>query len=135
MKRDFTTGVGCPANYCYFYLHTNGRIIFKKRTSEEELEESPFVQAWWKINTDEVSDMIRMLIRAHTIGTKEDMDDLVRAWNISDADCEVYAKKEGLKYERVGGMWNVYAADIMKAGMSDRLFMALCLFYDTAVHA
>jgi len=53
-------------DYCYYYLHTNGNLIYKTvwtceyNTTPEEYFASDFVVKYWKVNTKEIKDMLKM---------------------------------------------------------------------------
>jgi hypothetical protein len=137
MKRDYNTGSNCGSNYCYYYLHVNGELLEKDRSyNPDSFEESDFVRCWWKISLDSRLDAYKMLIRAHTLGASETcIQNLVDKWRINDEECAFYILKDGLKFDKKGMLWSVYANDQQFGGLGDTLFKAVCAFYDLAVHA
>ena len=89
----------------YYYLHTNGDLIYKPRTDdgvEADLRESDFVRAFWPVSEDRLSAW-DMLLAADLLGA--DVRPLLEKWKIDDADAGFYAAHCGLLIDRDGNKW------------------------------
>lgn len=88
-KRNMATGLPAGESYgnrpwCFFYLHTNGTLIHKPKSYDHrDFEESDFVQCWWIVLMDTVSDPVKLLKSAMEAGAKnEAITTLLQRWNL-----------------------------------------------------
>lgn len=141
-KQDTITGQKHGANYCYYYLHTNGDLIHKNKHCDiSDFEESPFVKKWWVINLDDRLDVYNMLIHASMLGIrKERLEGLVKHWGITDKDAINYCERVDLTCKMDGSAHCVHGDDFTNlqesnAGFGDTLFEAICEFMKAEVNA
>jgi len=88
----------------YYYLHTNGDLIFKK--TEPEVEPGGFVRRVWPIDTSDRKCAWQICIQALALGAnKERVEQLVSLWRLTDEDGAVYAERAGLRLFKDGASW------------------------------
>ncbi len=141
-KQDTVTGQNHGENYCYYYLHTNGDLIHKRKHCDiSDFEESSFVKKWWIINLDIRIDVYNMLIHASMLGiNKQRLKELIKHWKITDEDAISYCEKTGLTYGMDGDAHCVHGDNFTNlqecnAGFGDTLFEAICEFMKVEVSA
>lgn len=144
-KQDFTTGsIIEPDSMGYYYLHTNGELIYKPYGREynpiQDFEESPFVVAYWLINTNNRADAYNMLIRANMLeANHERIDELLTKWNMTNEDTKNYCKAFGIRWGQKGELFTASAEkpetkeESAIVGEASTLFYALCDFYEQMV--
>lgn len=97
----------------WYYLHTNGDLIFKRW--EPEVEPGGFVRKVWPVNTGYRADAWTVAIEALALGARRDrIDGLVKAWGLTNVDGRVYADRAGftLDYDEDSSRWRAYNRDI-----------------------
>ncbi len=74
----------------YYYLHTNGDLIYKNAyvvDSDPEYFTSPFVRKFWCIRTDNRSDAWTVILEALALGCNVDRaKELINEWGLNKQD-------------------------------------------------
>ena len=118
----------------YYYLHTNGDLIYKRYLDDEQVSdfrESPFVKMFWGIDLEDRSTAWGMLVEATTLGAdKKRVDELCEKWGINDTDGKRYLEYLGLEISQDGNQICVKRKDFINlqespAGFGDDIFSAL----------
>jgi len=74
----------------YYYLHTNGDVIYKKFEPEAD---SPFVVKVWPVNVEDRAQAWLIAIEALALGArKQRIDELARKWGLTDEDALLFVK-------------------------------------------
>ncbi len=137
MKQDKTTGQSKCENYCYYYLHQNGDLIYMDKNSlEDDFDVSDLVLTWWKIDLKNRADIYHLLIRARILGAHTNrIYELVNKWGITNADAENFVKYVGLVFALQGSKYIIRPKDDKDyaPGRGNTMFEALCDFYKKAV--
>lgn len=96
----------------YYYLHTNGTLLFKHAyldgaEQEFEFRESPFAVMFWKVDAQKREDMWRVLIEALALGGEpQGITKLANMAGCNDHDAQVYAERIGVRLTRYdSGQW------------------------------
>jgi hypothetical protein len=93
----------------YYYLHSNGDLIWKRFTDGGQVadfRESPFVIQFWPLDPQDRETCWRILVEALALGAKEHrLNELVDTWDCDDADAQVYAERIGVELKRDGNAW------------------------------
>ena len=92
----------------WYYLHTNGDLIFKQNLSgtPADLRESDSVVTLWPIDTDDRENAWRILIEALSCGAKLDrVKTLANKWHCGNDDGQIYADRIGIKIGVDGDQW------------------------------
>ncbi len=88
----------------WYYLHANGDLICKR--FEPEVENGGFVRKVWVVDRTERGTAYLLLIEAAAMGARKDrIEELKKAWGVTDEDCQVFADRAGLKLFRDGDTW------------------------------
>lgn len=76
--------------YGYYYLHTNGDLIFKRFEPERD---SPFVRRVWRVAIDDRGTAWLLLIEALALGANRvRIDELAQKWGVNDNDAPNFVK-------------------------------------------
>lgn len=90
----------------WYYLHTNGDLIFKRY--EPEMEPGGFVRRVWPIDTSNRADAWRVVLEAAGLGASiERVRELAAKWKITPEDLPEYMAHTGVaevNAERKAGM-------------------------------
>jgi len=92
----------------YYYLHENGDLIYKPYDEGRvaDFRESPFVKAFWPLDTSDRETAWTTLVEALAAGANAGrVKELADKWSCTDKDAEVYAGVVGAKLERDGAKW------------------------------
>lgn len=92
----------------WYYLHTNGDLIFKKDYPgvAADIRESDFARMLWPMDPTDRFGAWRILIEASALdANKERIADLVTKWGCNDADADELAKRCGITIELDGNAW------------------------------
>jgi len=74
----------------YYYLHTNGELIFKKFRPEDD---SPFVKKIWSIDITRRETAWLLLIEALAMGARKDrIKELADKWGCDDKDAQTFVE-------------------------------------------
>ena len=94
----------------YYYLHTNGDLIYKPATvmdSDPNYFDSSFVKKVWPITLDERADAYTLLLDAEAMGARIDrIHELKTKWNITEEDTQTFADRMGFKLFMAGDQWS-----------------------------
>lgn len=96
----------------FFYLHTEGALIFKSSMShsERDLIESPFVRCYWPFNPGKRADCWHVIIEATVAGVNPDrIRVLAELWRCDEIDVDNFAEYLGMKIVDELGYWKVTA--------------------------
>ncbi len=111
----------------FYYLHTNGNLIFKPFRPEET---SDFVRRIWPVDLKSRGHAWVICIEALAMGAKRArVMELAETWGISDSDALEFAKRAHLTLFRDGSQWC--------AGFNDfqNVLKSQCGFGATALEA
>lgn len=92
----------------WYYLHTNGNLIYKRELGETagEIRESSFARALWPVDPENREYVWRILIEALAAGAdKTRITELSKKWECSDEDADVYADRVGCNIFKDGDKW------------------------------
>ncbi len=93
----------------YYYLHTNGDLIYKPAIcleTDPDYFVSDFVRETWAFVTDRRECAWTILIEASVLGANEDrIKELKEKWGCTDEDAPKYAERMGLKIFLDGNQW------------------------------
>lgn len=65
-------------NYVYYYLHSNGDLIYKDAISVDNSDgpydyfDSPFVKKWWQVKIDDINTIANFIKEAKHMGALPD---------------------------------------------------------------
>ena len=98
----------------YYYLHTNGDLIWKPAIvvdSEPEYFKSPFVKCYWSIETEDRGDAWTLVIEALARGARiERIKELATKWKLTAKDLKEYIVRNARpNEEQKEGMGNFIA--------------------------
>jgi len=83
----------------WYYLHTNGEMIYKRELGETaaDIRESPFAVGLWPCDPDNRLDAWSICIEGLAAGArKERILELANKWGCDDEDAKEYAERVGL---------------------------------------
>ena len=74
----------------FYYLHTNGDLIFKKFRPEDD---SPFVVKVWEIDTTDRGNAWMVAVDAGAWGARQDrIEELIKKWGLTNEDALNFIK-------------------------------------------
>lgn len=115
----------------YFYLHTNGELIYKKYIDGGQLadfRESPFVRCFWSIDPKNRLDAWTILVEALSVGAnKKRVFELADKWKCNDTDAQKYAEVVGFQLSKDGNSWSATRNDFVNLQESPAGFGDTCL--------
>ncbi len=116
----------------YYYLHTNGELIFKHGTDcVADIRESDFARACWPIDPTDRANGWSLLVEALSVGAKpERVKELAEKWHCNDEDADHYAGLVGCKLTLDGNSWCATRKDFTNlqespAGFGDTKLQAM----------
>lgn len=84
----------------YYYLHENGSLIYKRFGDPADFEESPFVRAYWPIDTSSRLSAWRIILEGLAQGASvERVRELAAKWGCDNKDFHLYLAEEKHKGE------------------------------------
>lgn len=92
----------------WYYLHTNGSLIYKREMggTAADILESDFARGLWPCDPTDREGAWRILVEASAAGaSKERIADLAKQWRCDDADADIYAERIGVEIELDGNAW------------------------------
>ena len=122
----------------YYYLHTNGDLIYKKAVvvdHDPNYFDSPFVRKVWPIDLKSRAKLYSFLIEAAAMEARSNRIKEIRELNsMTDEDCQTFAERTGFKLFKDGNQWCAAKGDFVNlqesiAGFGDtpfEAFVALC---------
>jgi hypothetical protein len=118
----------------YYYLHTNGDLIYKPASvveSDPSYFDSDFVKKVWDVGLKDRAAAYLMVLEAAAMGARKDrIDHLIDHWGMTDEDCSVFVGRIGLRLFRDGSQWCATYEDFTnlqesEAGFGERAIDAL----------
>jgi len=117
----------------YYYLHTNGSMIFKPKIvldSDPLYFDSPFVKKYWFFDSENRTYAWLICIEALSLGAdKKRIFELKEKWGLTDEDAVEFATCMKLKIFKDGGQWCAAFFDFVDTQESQ------CGFGNTALEA
>ncbi len=92
----------------WFYLHTNGSLIFKRELDDTaaDIRESPFAVGLWSFNSRDREQAWTILVEALAAGANKDrIDELAKKWTCTDDDALIFAQRIGVRLFMDGDAW------------------------------
>ena len=92
----------------YYYLHTNGDLIFKPAMviTDPSYFDSDFVKRIWPFKSEDRDTAYQMLIDAQAMGAKlERITELRMKWAMTEKDTQIWADRTGFKLFEDGDRW------------------------------
>jgi hypothetical protein len=92
----------------YYYLHTNGDLIYKRELggTAADIRESPFAKAMWPIDPTDRKNAWDILVEAWAAGGRQSrIQELADKWDCNNLDAEHYAEVVGCKIFLDGNAW------------------------------
>lgn len=94
----------------YYYLHTNGSLIYKRELggTAADIRESDFARAMWSCDPQDREAAWTTLVEALALGANADrIKELAALWHCDDVDADQYASRvgDGLDITRDGDKW------------------------------
>lgn len=92
----------------WYYLHTNGDLIYKRELggTAADIRESPFAVMLWPLDPEDRAGAWRIVVEALACGAKpERVKELAEKWHCDDEDAQIYAKHIGAKLKMDGNQW------------------------------
>ena len=98
----------------FYYLHTNGDMIFKRFEPEGD---SPFVKKVWSLDLTNRMNAWTIALEGLFLGAKtERIEDLANKWGLTLNDSiEMLTRRKGPSSEEVGGL-KLFIKEILKMG-------------------
>jgi hypothetical protein len=97
----------------YYYLHTNGELIFKYGTDcVADIRESNFARMCWPIDPTDRANAWSLLVEAFSLGANpECIKKLAEKWGCTDFDADHYAELIGCVLKLDGNSWCAHRTD------------------------
>lgn len=71
----------------YYYLHTNGDMIYKPHGNPADFAESDFVRCWWPVDLTDRESAWKVVLEGFALGGNEDrLAELARKWGLTYED-------------------------------------------------
>lgn len=117
----------------WYYLHTNGDLIYKPETgsTHADIRESDFAVAMWPMDAGDRETAWQFLVEAKAAGVSADrISELASKWGCNDDDAKVYAERVGVVLQMDGNQWCATRKDFKdlmesKAGFGDTCLDAM----------
>ena len=121
----------------WYYLHTNGDLIYKRDLpgTAADIRESPFAVMLWPISLKERVDAWRLLVEASAAGAnKERVKELAEKWGCNDGDAQHYAAHIDAELFMDGNQWCATGGDFVNlqespVGFGDTALEALAALF------
>lgn len=118
-------------NEGYYYLHTNGDLIYKKDVGGAQVadfRESDFVKMFWSLDLSNRYDAWRMLVEAKALGASQSrIDELAEKWGCNDEDAQHFADVLSIDLKMDGAQWCAHRSDFINLAESPAGFGDDCL--------
>ena len=92
----------------WYYLHTNGDLIFKRGLGETaaDIRDSDFARCMWPMRPDDRAGAWDIAVEGLALGArKERVAELAAKWGLNDTDADEYARRAGITLELDGNAW------------------------------
>ena len=87
----------------FYYLHTNGDMIFKRFRPEDD---SSFVKRIWPFNSEERESAWIIAIEGLALGANlQRIKELQKMWGFTDEDGKIFAERVNLRVFKDGDSW------------------------------
>jgi hypothetical protein len=117
----------------YYYLHTNGDLIYKRYMDSEQVAdfiESDFVKMFWDFDSEYRGDAWKILVCALALGAnKKRIKELAEKWNCTNEDAKNFALFFKFNLYMDGNAYCANRSDFINIQESP------CGFGDTAIEA
>lgn len=97
----------------WYYLHTNGDLIYKRELGETaaDIRESDFARALWPCDPGDRASAWGILVEALAAGAYQlRVKELAQKWGCDDTDADEYAKRIGVMFIKDGDQWCAVAS-------------------------
>ena len=117
----------------WYYLHTNGSLIFKRDFPgvAADIRESTFAVMLWPVDTTDRESAWQILVEALACGANLDrIQELAAKWHCDDDDAQVYAERTGVRLSMDKDQWRATRKDFVHlqkhwAGFGDTALEAM----------
>lgn len=92
----------------WYYLHTNGSLIYKRETggAAADIRESDFARSMWPMDPEDRAGAWRICVEGLALGADPSrIKELAALWVCNDADAVNYAKHVGCDIYMDGNAW------------------------------
>ena len=93
----------------YYYLHTNGKLIYKRGLDggqAADFRESSFVTQFWPMKSGDRGNAWQILVEATALGAnKSRIEELAKKWKCTDEDAQTFADHAGFEIVLDGDAW------------------------------
>ena len=117
----------------YYYLHTDGNLIFKPAIvidSDSLYFDSSFVKKLWSFDSGDRFDAWRICVEALALGAdRKRVFELKEKWKLTDEDAEHFVERAKIKLSKDGNKFCATFHDFVSVQESQ------CGFGDTALEA
>jgi hypothetical protein len=113
----------------FYYLHTNGDLIYKRGTDcAADIRESSFARAMWPLDPEDRETAWAILIEANALGANpQRVAELAAKWGCDDADAGHYADRLGISLDMDGDKWCAKSPSFVDLQESPAGFGGTCL--------
>jgi len=117
----------------WYYLHTNGELIYKKNLGEtaDDIRESEFAKGLWLFDPNDRESAWRIIVESLAAGAKKErVMEFAAKWECDDKDADVYAERIGCNLFMDGNQWCATKTDfedlqVSPSGFGDTKFEAM----------
>lgn len=92
----------------WYYLHTNGDLIYKRELGDTatDIRESDFARMLWPVDPENREGAWRIVVEALAIGANKDrVLELAKKWHCDNVDAKIYAQRIGANLFMDGNQW------------------------------
>lgn len=92
----------------YYYLHTNGDLIYKHNLGETvaDIRDSDFAVGLWPCDPSDREGAWRIVVEGLAAGAdRKRIAELAEKWKLTDEDGAIYAERVGVNLQRDGSHW------------------------------
>lgn len=114
----------------WYYLHTNGDLIYKRDLdgTVADIRDSDFAKDLWPCDPTDRKCAWNVCVEALAAGARpERIKVLAEKWGLDDEDAQTYAEYIGCKLERDGDSWHASRLDHVNLQESENGFGDTCL--------
>jgi hypothetical protein len=105
----------------WYYLHTNGSLIYKRDTETAcaDIRDSDFALMLWPVDHYDRESAWRIVIEACALGcSAERINELAAKWHCTDKDAAIYAARVGCLLSKDGPDWCATRRDFVDLASS-----------------
>jgi len=118
------------SNNGWYYLHTNGELIWKRELGETaaDIRESDFAKGLWPMDITNREHAWNLLVEAMSAGVSPlRITQLAEKWECDDSDAQTYAEVVGCELKMDGNQWCATRKDFTNLQESPAGFGDTCL--------